>query len=128
MLAGSEAIASFTSLTGSGLASKWGKSEAHRNRSAPAAMVPLRSFMRQRETLVEETATRIHRMQKALTQMNVMLHLVVTDITGQTGLKIVRSILAGERDPQRHAAHRDRRCHASYAEIVAGISVLTHLM
>jgi hypothetical protein len=64
-----------------------------------AAMVPLRSFMRQRETLVEETSTRIHRMQKALTQMNVILHVVVTDITGQTGLKIVRSILAGERDP-----------------------------
>src|SRR5215469_2093902 len=41
-----------------------------------AAMVPLRSFMRQRETLVGETSTRIHRMQKALTQMNVMLHVV----------------------------------------------------
>jgi transposase len=87
-----------------------------------AAMVPLRSFMRQRETLVKEASTRIHRMQKALTQMNVMLHVVVTDITGQTGLKIVRSILAGERDPQRLAAHRDRRCHASYAEIVAALT------
>jgi len=87
-----------------------------------AAMVPLRSLMRQRETLVEETSTRIHRMQQALTPMNVMLHIVVTDITGQPGLKIVRSILAGERDPQRLAAHRDRRCHASYAEIVAALT------
>src|SRR5271156_5840615 len=86
------------------------------------AIVPLRSFMRQRETLVEEASTRIHRMQKALTQMNVMLHVVVTDITGQTGLKIVRSILAGERDPQRLAAHRFRRCHASHAEIVAALT------
>jgi transposase len=87
-----------------------------------AAIVPLRSFMRQRETLVEETSARIHRMQKALTQMNVMLHVVVTDITGQTGLKIVRSILAGERDPERLATHRDYHCHASHAELVASLS------
>jgi hypothetical protein len=87
-----------------------------------AALVPLRSFMRQRESLVEEASTRIHRMQKALTQMNVMLHVVVTDITGQTGLRIVRSILAGERDPERLAAHRDHRCHASHAEIVAALT------
>ena len=43
-----------------------------------------------------------------------MLHTVVTDITGNTGLKIVRSILAGERDPEQLAAHRDPRCHASH--------------
>jgi len=87
-----------------------------------AAIIPLRSFMRQRATLVEEASTRIHRMQKALTQMNVMLHVVVTDITGQTGLRIVRSILAGERNPERLAAHRDPRCHASRAEIVAALT------
>ena len=88
-----------------------------------AAIVPLRSFMRQRETLVEETSARILRMQKALTQMNVMLHVVVTDITGQTGLKIVRSILAGVRDPELLAAHRDyHHCHASHAEIVAALT------
>jgi transposase len=87
-----------------------------------AAIVPLRSFMRQRETLVKEASARIHRMQKALTQMNVMLHVVVTDITGETGLKIVRSILAGERDPEQLAAHRDHRCHASHAELVAALS------
>ena len=62
-----------------------------------AAIVPLRSFMRQRETLVEEAATRIHRMQKALTEMNLKLHTVLTDLTGQTGLRSVRSILDGER-------------------------------
>ena len=72
-----------------------------------AALVPLRSFMRQRATSVEETSARILRLQKALTQMNVMLHVVVTDITGETGLKIVRHILAGERDPERLAAHRN---------------------
>jgi transposase len=61
-------------------------------------------------------------MQKALTEMNVMLHVVVTDITGQTGLKIVRGILAGERDPERLAQHRDPRCRASHAEIVAALT------
>jgi transposase len=87
-----------------------------------AAIVPLRSYMRQRATLVEEASSRIHRMPKALTQMNVMLDLVVTDITGQTGLRIVRSILAGERDPARLAAHRDPRCRASHAQIMAGLT------
>jgi transposase len=87
-----------------------------------AAIVPLRSLMRQRETLVEEVATRIQRMQKALTEMNLKLHTVLTDLTGQTGLRIVRSILAGERDPERLAAFRDYRCHASPAEIVAALT------
>jgi transposase len=87
-----------------------------------AAIVPLRSFMRQRETLVEEASARILRMQKALTQMNVLLHVVVTDISGQTGLKIVRSILAGVRDPVLLAAHRDYHCHASHAELVAALT------
>ncbi len=52
-------------------------------------------------------------MQKALTQMNLQLHHVVTDITGTTGMAIIRAIVAGERDPAVLAAHRDRRCHAS---------------
>jgi len=87
-----------------------------------AAIVPLRSFMRQRETLVEEAATRIQRMQKALTEMNLKLHTVLTDLTGQTGLRIVRSILEGDRDPEQLAAHRNYRCHASHAEIVAALT------
>jgi transposase len=87
-----------------------------------AAIVPLRSYLRQRATLVEEVATRILRMQKALTQMNLMLHTVVSDLTGTTGLKIVRRILAGERDPEVLAADRDYRCHASRAEIVAALT------
>jgi transposase len=91
--------------------------------SRPAAtIVPLRSFLRQRETLVEEAATRIQRMQKALTEMNLKLHTVLTDLTGQTGLRIVRSTLAGERDPARLAAHRDYHCHASHAKIVAALT------
>jgi transposase len=86
-----------------------------------AAMVPLRSFMRQRAILVEELTARVLRMQKALTEMNLMLHTVVSDITGVTGLKIIRAILAAERDPERLAVHRDGRCHASREELIAAI-------
>ncbi len=52
-------------------------------------------------------------MQKALTQMNLQLQHVVTDITGATGLRIIRAIVAGERDPAAFAALRDYRCKAS---------------
>jgi transposase len=89
----------------------------------PAAeIVVLRTYLRQRASLVEAAASHIQRMQKALTQMNLMLHLVLSDLTGATGLKIVRSILAGERDPVRLSAHRDRRCHASPQEIIAALT------
>jgi transposase len=87
-----------------------------------ASIVPLRSYLRQRETLVEEAATRILRMQKALTQMNLKLHTVLTDLTGTTGLKIVRSILGGERNSELLAAHRDYRCKAPKAELVASLT------
>jgi transposase len=87
-----------------------------------AAMVPLRSYLRQREILVEESSTRINRMLKALGEMNLRLDAVLTDVAGSTGLKIVRAILAGERDPARLAAHRDHRCHASQAELVAALT------
>src|SRR5215218_9704361 len=52
-------------------------------------------------------------MQKALTQMNIQLHHVVTDVTGATGMRIIRAIVAGERDPKVLASHRDPRCRAS---------------
>ena len=87
-----------------------------------ATIVPLRAYMRQRSILVEEAAARVQRMQKALTQMNLMLHTVLSDLTGVTGLKIIRSILAGERDPKRLAAHRDHRCQASLEEIIAALT------
>jgi hypothetical protein len=85
-------------------------------------MVPLRSYLRQRAILVEELTARIQRMQKALTEMNLMLHTVVSDITGVTGLKIIHPILAGARDPERLAVHRDGRCHASHQELVAALT------
>ena len=73
----------------------------------------LRAYVRQRERLLEYAASHIQHMQKALTEMNLQLHHVVADITGVTGLRIIRAILAGERDPKVLARLRDYRCHAS---------------
>jgi len=64
---------------------------------------------------VRGAATCVQRMQKALTQMNLQLANVISDLSGVTGQKIVRAIVAGERDPQKLAAHSDPRIHASVA-------------
>jgi transposase len=85
-------------------------------------IVALRGLLRHRTTLIESTGALIQRMQKALVQMNVQLPLVVSDITGVTGLRILREIVAGQRDPVRLAQHRDYRCHATEAEIVAALT------
>jgi transposase len=87
-----------------------------------AAMVTLRAYLRHRQTLIESASVYIQRMQKALVQMNVQLPRVVSDITGVTGLRIIRDIVAGARDPQQLAQHRDVRCKASTAEIVAALT------
>lgn len=73
----------------------------------------LRSYLRHREGLVEYAASHIQHMQKALMQMNVQLHHVLSDITGATGMKILRAIVGGERDPSRLAEFRDPQCKAS---------------
>jgi transposase len=73
----------------------------------------LRSYMRQRERLLEYAAAHIQHMQKALMQMNVQLHHVVSDITGATGMHIIRSIVGGNHDPVSLAKFRDLRCKAS---------------
>ena len=73
-------------------------------------ILPLRSYARQRDTLVENAADCILRMQKALTQMNLHLSNVLTDITGATGMQIIRAIVNGERDPKKLAKMRDPRC------------------
>lgn len=85
-------------------------------------MVALRGYLRHRTTLIQSAGALVQRMQKALVQMNLQLPLVVSDITGVTGLRILRDIVAGERDPQRLAQHRDRRCHATESEIVAAMT------
>ena len=78
-----------------------------------AEIAGLRAYLRQRERLLEYGAAHIQHMQKALTQMNLQLHHVVSDITGVTGLLIIRAIVAGERDPAVLASYRDPRCHSS---------------
>ena len=78
-----------------------------------AEIAGLRAYLRQRERLLDYAAAHIQHMQKALTQMNLQLHHVVSDITGVTGMSIIRAIVAGERDPKVLASQRDRRCHAS---------------
>ena len=87
-----------------------------------AAIVTLRAYLRHRQTLIESAGTYVHRMQKALVLMNLQLPLVVSDITGGTGLRILRDIVAGQRDPAHLAQHRDRRCRASKAELVAALT------
>ncbi len=77
----------------------------------------LRAYLRQRERLIEYGASHIQHMQKALTEMNLQLHHVVADITGATGLRIIRAILDGERDTAVLARLRDRQCHASVETI-----------
>ena len=76
-------------------------------------VVRLRAYLRHRERLVEYAAAHIKHMQKALMQMNVQLHHAVTDITGVTGMRIIRAIVAGTRAPEALAAFRDVRCDAS---------------
>ena len=88
----------------------------------PAAEIAtLRAYLRQRERLVEYAAAHIQHMQKALMEMNLQLHHVVSDITGATGMRIIRAIVSGERDPEVLAAFRDIRCHSSIEVIKAAL-------
>jgi transposase len=82
-----------------------------------AGIAALRDYLRQRERLLDYAASHIQHMQKALTQMNLQLHHVVADITGASGLRIIRAIVGGERDPAVLAALRDHRCKASVETI-----------
>ena len=76
-------------------------------------VVRLRAYLRHRERLVDYAASHIQHMQKALMQMNVQLHHVVTDITGVTGMRIIRAIVSGNQRPEQLAEFRDVRCSAS---------------
>jgi transposase len=72
----------------------------------------LRTYMRHRQMLIEYASSHILHMQKALTEMNIQLHHVISDITGATGMAIIRAIVAGERNRERLAAMRDVRTKA----------------
>ena len=81
----------------------------------------LRSDLRQRGVLVASASRAVQHMQKALEQMHLKLTEVVSDMTGKTGMEMLRAILAGERDPQRLALHRDRRCTHDQATIAKAL-------
>jgi transposase len=81
----------------------------------------LRAYMRIRDRHLEYAAAHIQHMQRALTHMNLQLHHVVSDISGATGMKIARAIVAGERDPNVLATMRDGRCKQSTETIRAAL-------
>jgi hypothetical protein len=81
----------------------------------------LRSYLRQKEMLTQSASRHIQHMQKALQQMNLLLHNVVSDITGVTGMKIIKAILDGERDPRVLARNRDGRCKHSSSTIAKSL-------
>jgi transposase len=81
----------------------------------------LRSYVRQKEMLTQASSMHIQHMQKGLQQMNLLLHNVVSDITGVTGMKIIKAILAGERDPNVLALNRQEGCRNSKETIAKSL-------
>jgi transposase len=73
----------------------------------------LRTLVRQRENLISSAGVEIQHMQKALQEMGVHLHVVLSDVTGQTGLRIIDAILGGQRDPKELVKLRDWRVRRS---------------
>lgn len=86
-----------------------------------AKICVLRSYMRQRQMLISTSSRYIQQMQKALTQMNLKLHQVLSDLSGQTGMRIVRAILHGERDRLKLAALKDARVKSSLGTIAKSL-------
>jgi transposase len=82
----------------------------------------LRSYMRERDSIIKERSTFVQRMQKALVKMNLLLHNVIDDITGKTGTQIITAILGGERDPGVLASFRDSHCKKSEKEIMEALT------
>jgi transposase len=81
----------------------------------------LRTYVRQRETLVTAVGQTIQHMQKALTEMNVQLANVISDISGETGLRIIDAILGGQRDPDQLARLKDQRIHAGLGTLARAL-------
>src|SRR5436853_5861135 len=81
----------------------------------------MRTYWRQRNDLVQSAGRHILRMQKALTQMNIQLANVLSDVSGATGQAIIKAILAGEHDPYKLAAFRDPRVQASEEQIAQSL-------
>ncbi len=84
-------------------------------------VVVLRGYLRQRQMLIRSAGQHVQHLPKALGQMNVELAEVVRDITGVTGLAIIRATLAGQRDPLELAKLRHDKCHRTEAEIARAL-------
>ena len=93
----------------------------HASFRPPAAVCAVRSLVRHRESLVRAGCEHLQRVQKSLDQMNLHLHHVISDITGETGLAILDAILEGERDGAVLARLRNYRCKASEATIAKAL-------
>lgn len=81
----------------------------------------VRSYWRQRDMLLKGAASHIQHMQKALEQMNIQLHKVLSDLTGTTGMSIIHAILQGERDPQKLAQMKHPQIRSSEATIAQAL-------
>jgi len=87
-----------------------------------AEMCALRTLLRHRAQLIQHRSPHILQMQKALQQMNLQLHHVLSDITGVTGQQILRAIVAGERDPKILASFRQPGCKADQATLIKALT------
>src|SRR6267378_1958771 len=87
----------------------------------PQEVRTMRTYWRQRNDLIRSAARHIQRMQKALTQMNIQLANVLSEVSGVTGQAIIQAILTGERDPRKLAAFRDKRVKAREEEIARSL-------
>src|SRR6266566_3981836 len=85
------------------------------------AVCTVRSILRHRDSLVQMASSHVQHMQKALDQMNLQLHHVISDITGLTGMAIVEAILEGKRDPLALAKLRDPRIKATQSTIAKAL-------
>ena len=84
-------------------------------------VVVLRGYLRQRQLLIEYASHHVQHRQKALEQMNVKLREVINDITGATGMAIIKAILRGQRDPQQLAKLRHDNCKRTQTEIARAL-------
>ncbi len=87
-----------------------------------ADMCTLRAYLRHRDNLIEDRAKHILYMQKALVQMNLQLGQALSDLTGKTGLEILRAIVAGEHDPHELAKLRNGRCEHSQEDLIKALT------
>ncbi len=97
----------------------------------PADIRRLRDYMRVRADLVSMASQHVQHMQKALDRLNVKIHVVISDVTGVSGLKIIEAILAGDRDPQKLVSLCDEQIlktkRAAMIEALRGLWRKEHL-